>query len=282
MIVNMSLKIFLLGQFKLSAHTKLIALPSRPAQSLLAYLVLNTGVTQRREKLAGLLWPEATESNARAYLRQALWRIRKSLESASLSADDYLIINDLDITFNDQASYWCDVDGFLAPAENQPVTAIIEQVRLYQGDLLPGFYDEWILLERDRLQAILHQKMNMLLNGLLRKQKWEEVLSWGEEWIRIGYAPEPAYRAIMQAYTGLGDMGMVCATYQRCVEALDRDLGLEPSPETKVLYAGICQGEREDIDTYASTPAGMQRRGRGRGTQLRYLWNCIRPATALQ
>ena len=68
----MGLRIFLLGQFKLQTNDITIELPSRPAQSLLAYLVLNAGVTHRREKLASLLWPEATETNARSYLRQAL------------------------------------------------------------------------------------------------------------------------------------------------------------------------------------------------------------------
>ena len=83
----MSLKIYLLGQFKLQNSDQLFELPSRPAQSLLAYLVLNAGVTHRREKLASLIWPDANETNARSYLRQALWRIGKSLENASLSRE---------------------------------------------------------------------------------------------------------------------------------------------------------------------------------------------------
>jgi DNA-binding SARP family transcriptional activator len=83
----MSLEIYLLGQFKLQINDLPIELPSRPAQSLLAYLALNAGVTQRREKLACLLWPEASESNARGYLRQALWRIRKTLESGELEGE---------------------------------------------------------------------------------------------------------------------------------------------------------------------------------------------------
>ena len=64
----MSLRIYLLGQFNLQANDRSLDLPSRPAQSLLAYLALNAGISQRREKLAGLLWPEASDSNARGYL----------------------------------------------------------------------------------------------------------------------------------------------------------------------------------------------------------------------
>jgi DNA-binding SARP family transcriptional activator len=110
---DMTLKIFLLGQFKLQANELLFELPSRPAQSLLAYLALNAGVTQRREKLAYLFWPEASETNARSYLRQALWRIRKSLESGSLAWENYLKLSDIDIYFDETAEYWLDADFIL-------------------------------------------------------------------------------------------------------------------------------------------------------------------------
>ncbi len=247
----MSLKIYLLGQFKLQANDLAIELPSRSAQSTLAYLALNAGVTQRREKLAGLLWPEATETNARSYLRQALWRIRKSLENGSLSWEDYLQISDISVTFDDQSEYWLDADILLQSAEAGTVEEIIEIISLYRGELLPGFYDEWVVLERDRLQAAYHQNMNLLLEGLIQTGRWDDALKWSEQWIGLGYSPEPAYRALMSAYAGLGDQGMISATYQRCVESLNRDLGLEPSPETQRLYEQVLRGE---LDGFVSPP----------------------------
>jgi DNA-binding SARP family transcriptional activator len=77
--VVIMLEVRLLGQFSLKVGDKTVDLPSRPAQSLLAYLLLQAGTAQRREKLAGLFWPDATETNARSNLRHALWRIRKVL-----------------------------------------------------------------------------------------------------------------------------------------------------------------------------------------------------------
>ena len=257
----MSFKIYLLGQFKLQANNLQIELPSRPAQSLLAYLALNAGVTHRREKLADLLWPEATETNARRYLRQALWRIRKSLENGSLNCGEYLHISDISVAFDDQSDYWLDSDFLLETAEARPVEELIEIVNLYRGELLPGFYDEWIVLERERLQAAYHQKMNLLLESLIQTRQWGEALTWGEQWIRLGYSPEPAYRALMSAHAGLGDQGMVSATYQRCVESLDRELGLEPSPETQQLYGQIRRGDLEDfisIPTHGEELTGQQ------------------------
>jgi len=245
----MSFKIYLLGQFKLLTNDLPIELPSRPAQSLLAYLVLNAGVTHRREKLASLFWPDATETNARSYLRQALWRIRKSLLNGSLSWEDYLQISDISVSFDNHSDYWLDADLLLESSEAQPLEEMIEIVRLYRGELLPGFYDEWIALERDHLQTAYHQKMNLLLESLIQTGQWDETLKWGEQWIRLGYSPEPAFRALMRAHAGLGDQAMVSATYQRCVESLNRELSLEPSPETQQLFEQLVRGELQDVDS---------------------------------
>jgi DNA-binding SARP family transcriptional activator/predicted ATPase len=238
----MSLRIFLLGQFALRAGDQPLTLSSRPAQSLLAYLALNAGVTQRREKLAGLLWPEATESNARSYLRQALWRARKSLTSGALDGDAYLQSNDIEVVFNRHADYWLDAELLLQRSPQWAADELMAILRLYQGELLPGFYDEWVELERDRLRAAFQQKMHLLLDRLSAGRRWDEVLTWGERWIRLGHSPEPAYRALMAAYGGLGDQGMIDATYQRCVEALRRDLDVGPSPETEQLANQLRHG----------------------------------------
>ena len=252
----MSLRIHLLGQFNLQANDLPLELPSRPAQSLLAYLALNAGIAQRREKLASLLWPEAAESNARSYLRQALWRIRKSLTGASLDWQEYLQINDITVAFDGQSDYWLDAAVLLEPADARPTEEIISIVRLYRGELLPGFYDEWVVLERDRLQAAYQQKMNLLLERLVEAGRWDDVVQWSEQWIRLGHAPEPAYRALLRAHAGLGNQGMIGATYQRCIDTLERELDVEPSPETQRLYERIRRQELGDMDTSTTLITG--------------------------
>lgn len=112
----MSLKIYRLGKFNLQADDHPIELLSRPAQSLVAYLVLDAGVAHRREELASLLWPETAESNARSYLQQALRRIRKSFSSGFLNWEDYLQIDDISVCFKLDADYWLDVNLFVNPA----------------------------------------------------------------------------------------------------------------------------------------------------------------------
>jgi DNA-binding SARP family transcriptional activator/predicted ATPase len=245
----MSLKVYLLGQFKLQANDQSFNLTSRPAQSLMAYLVLHPGVEHRRETLAALIWPDTMDSNARSYLRQALWRIRKSFSGTSLSWEDFFQINDLSVNFRVDSDYWLDVDQLVNPALDIKEDELIEIVSCYKGELLPGFYDEWIVLERDRINAAYHQKMSSLLERLLETGQWGEVVNWSEKWILIGSSPEPAYRALMRAYANLGNQTMVVATYQRCVEALSRDLDLDPSPETKQLFEQLRDIEKKSQDT---------------------------------
>src|SRR5687767_15545316 len=77
------LEIRFIGTFDIKCDGKPVIISSRAAQCLFAYLILNAGTSYRREKLAGMFWPDATEEKARAYLRHELWRIRKALSVRS-------------------------------------------------------------------------------------------------------------------------------------------------------------------------------------------------------
>jgi WD40 repeat protein/serine/threonine protein kinase/DNA-binding SARP family transcriptional activator len=238
------LEIRLLGQFNIEIDGKPIEIPSRPAQSLLAYLVLNSGTAQRREKLAGMFWPDAAEANARSNLRHALWRIRKVLGTNPQTGQDYLNADDLTITFETHDECWIDTTILEQKSgESGSTDALMEVLSMYRGELLPGFYDEWVVLERERLQAIFERKMQTLLERLLEARRWPETLEWGERWIAQGHTPEPAYRALMMAHSGLGDRSSMVAVYHRCVDALRQELGVEPSEQTRELYERLFKGD---------------------------------------
>ncbi len=235
----------MLGQFKLEYKSKLLELPSRPAQSLFAYLALNPDISHRREKLAGMLWPDSDEENARGYLRQAIWRIRKTFENASLDPEDYLEISRISIRLKGDSNFTLDTAYLDKPDDQRSRDRLLEAVSAYQGELLPGFYDEWIGIERDRYQVIFHKKMGWLIEGLVQDELWDQVLEWAEHWIRHTYASEPAFMAMMRAFAALGNPAMLRTTYERCVEAFNRDLGMEPSNEVQQLFDRLTQQEFE-------------------------------------
>jgi WD40 repeat protein/DNA-binding SARP family transcriptional activator len=243
------LEVRLLGQFELRIDGMVQVLPSRPAQSLLAYLVLHAGIPQRRERLAGLLWPDRSDVSARRNLRTALWQIRKALGEEKAAAGGYILADGITTTFNQDSAYWLDASALEGAAEaGRTSTALIEIVSLYRGELLPGFYDDWVVLERDRLEAVFEAGMVRLLGLLLAEERWSDVLAWSGRWIAFGRAPEPAYRALMAAHAGLRDLPSVARVYNRCQEALREELGVEPSAETAALYEALIRGE---------SPAGL-------------------------
>lgn len=247
-------EIRLLGQFSLTIDGHAIELPSRRAQSLLSYLALTAGVAHRREKLAGMFWPDSTDANARNYLRQALWRIRRSFDLYSISSQSYLKTDDLVISFRKDSAYWLDADALLERKVDEAwsVRELTDLVSLYYGELLPGFYDEWTVLERDRICASFEYKMRLLLGLLVGEQRWRDVPEWAEYWIAFGTVPEPAYQALMVAYAEMRDLRSVRNVYSRYVEAMDQELGLESSVELQAQYEQLVKGNKPTSRTSSS------------------------------
>ncbi|HEY45427.1 MAG TPA: AAA family ATPase [Anaerolineae bacterium] len=242
------LEVRLLGQFEVLLNGNPVEIASRPAQSLLAYLILNTGSLHRREKLAGLLWPISSEQSARVNLRQSLWRIRKAIPPEAENEATYLLADNFAIGFNSALPHW--VDAFVLDQkqpEDWSSKELIECVRVYQGELLPGFYEDWVVLERERLRAAFENKMHLLMDQLVQERQWRDVLDWGERWIAHGEAPEPAYRALMIAYHQLGDTSKMIASYQRCRDTLQAVLGVEPSTQTEELLAHLKEDQAEIV-----------------------------------
>jgi DNA-binding SARP family transcriptional activator/predicted ATPase len=238
------LEIRLFGKFELKKGAKTLELPSRKAQSLLAYLLLNQGVYHRREKIAGLLWPDSEETKARNQLRYALWQLRK------VFGDQYFESDKISIAINPQADFWVDVSQI--DIEN-PQSISIEEIQkvlsVYKGELLPGFYEDWILLERDRFQALYDDRVQLLLERLAEDGRWREVLKWSENWIALGGSPEPAFRMLIVTHAQLGDISSAAKAYQRCTNILKEQLGVEPSEETQKIYQIVTSGEKFELPT---------------------------------
>ncbi len=219
----MVLQVRLLGQFDVRRDDAPVVIPSRAAQSLLAYLILTAGTLHRREQLAGLLWPDTTEENARSNLRHELWRLRSTLNRtrARRGASSYLVVDEISIAFDTSSDYWLDVARLSQPLSDQiSVEELVETLSLYRGELLPGWYDDWVVLERQRLGAIFEQKMDRLLELLVKAECWQEALDWGERWIALGQTPEPAYRGLIVAHHALDNISQMALAYRRCKQAM--------------------------------------------------------------
>ena len=226
------LEVKLFGKFDIRFNGKPVVISSRAGQSLFAYLILTAGTQHRREKLAGMFWPDVPEEKARAYLRHEVWRIRKALFQTSTV--DYLVTDNLTIGFNLSSARWLDVAGLKNSSNVSSTEELIQALSSYQGELLSGFYEDWIVYEREHLQMLFEQKIACVLEQLEQEKRWDDILEWAERWISLNATAEDAYRALMVAYDALGDRAKLTSTYERCRQAL-RQLDLEPSEETRAL-----------------------------------------------
>ena len=182
------LQIRVLGQFDVRLDGKRVTISSRAGQSLFAYLALTAGTSHRRERLAGIFWPDTSDENARKYLRQELWRIRRALSAQPTEEAEYLLADELTLRFNLDADYWLDAAVLEKP--DRDTQSLISGVSLYQGELLPGFYEDWILIERERLQSLFETKIGQLIEQLVEAERWVAVQEQCERWLALGSAPE--------------------------------------------------------------------------------------------
>ncbi len=235
------LQVRLLGQFDVRANGKRIVIHSRKAQALFAYLALTVGQTHRRERVLGILWAELSEAEARHHLRQELWRIRQALTEHNLNADEIILADEFTCAMNGEAELWLDTREFERElSENQSLADLITKASLYRGELLPGFYEDWIAPERERFNALFEATMCDLLNQLVEAEHWHSVIEWAENWIALSQSPEPAFCALMLAYRALHDPSKIFVTFARCRTAL-QEFGVTPSDETTALYTRLVE-----------------------------------------
>jgi predicted ATPase len=118
--------------------------PRRKVAALLAVLALRPRQVHSREEVAGALWPDAPGEEARHSLRQTLSLLRRYLGGAPFVLADAQTL---------RLSPGCVTD--VAEFEAAVRTGDTERARrLWRGELLPGFYDEWAQAERERLEAL--------------------------------------------------------------------------------------------------------------------------------
>ncbi len=216
------------------------------AQSLLAYLVTRRDRAQGRDHLAELFWGDRPERNARRSLTTALWQIRRCLPN-----DAYLLTTTTGVQFNSQCPFWLDIAEFekLVSAAPDPadrpaahIAALQDAVEIYRGSFLEGFYDDWVLTERYRLENLYHDALAQLIAAREALGEHEAALAAALRLVEYDPLREDAHRAAMRAYCRLGQRHAALAQYGRCQQVMQAELGAEPMAETVALRQAILEG----------------------------------------
>ncbi|MEW6371130.1 MAG: BTAD domain-containing putative transcriptional regulator [Pseudomonadota bacterium] len=243
------------------------ALHARRACELLSYLVLHRDHPQRREALAGQLWTEASPAQAAKYLRQALWQLQAALRPVLDGAAVHVLEVDPEwVQLNSCEELQADVIGFEAAArgcQGVPGAGLDEEARrrlesavaLYRGDLLEGWYQDWCLFERERLQNDFLDILEKLVCACESRRENELGLVHARRILAFDPAREQVHRHVMRLQQQAGNRTGALRAFQRCEHVLREELGVAPSLQTRSLYEAIRDGRAMSLEAPADTGA---------------------------
>jgi DNA-binding SARP family transcriptional activator/tetratricopeptide (TPR) repeat protein len=241
----------LLGTMDLRVgRRQLPPLDSARAESLLAYLLLHRDAPQPRQRVAFLLWPDSTERQAQTNLRKVLHTLRRALPDA----DRLIDIGPRTLQWRAEAPAWLDVEQFeRALADGR----LEEAVETYAGELLEGRYDEWLADERERLAGLHLEALERLSRRHEQNGRWPEAIRCVERLVSHDPLREESHRLLMRLCHASGDRARAVRAYHACATTLERELGIEPSPETREVYESLVAPAQAAAGAPEAGPASL-------------------------
>lgn len=200
-----------------------------------------------RDLLCALFWPDATTDVAQANLSRLVYLLKQALP------DPELLLRREEQIGLDPERTWADTRA-LAEVLDRPLAepdALRAAVALYRGPFLDGFscpdaaeFDLWITRQRHAWE----QRYLALLGRLLDLEEQQGDLAaavrWARRCLEIDELAEPVHRRLILLYAALDDREAAARQFERCVVALERELGVAPLPETRAAYEAALSGRR--------------------------------------
>ena len=234
------LTVRLLGNFRLSHGDQPLAVRTTPRlEALLVYLILHRDMPQSRKHVAFLFWPDTSEKQAQANLRNLWHRLRRALPDAH----HFLIADETTLQWR-SGGCWVDVTEFethlrgagsAADADEQ-VWHLEQAVALYGGDLLPSCYSDWLLAERERLAQAYDRALEQLTSLHESRGDYRQAIAYAQALLRHDPLREPTYTRLMRLHVLDDNRAAALHVYHTCATVLRRELDVAPGSPTRKLY----------------------------------------------
>ncbi|HKJ68169.1 MAG TPA: BTAD domain-containing putative transcriptional regulator [bacterium] len=264
--------ISLFGKFEMQyAGHQVVELGGRKVRELLCYLLLHRERPHPREKLASILWADqCTTTQSKAYLRKILWKLQNALASYDGLNEFGLIKTERQWVELNTADFWLDLDIFErtytnvkdipgSNLEDQEVRQVEKAIQLHEGELLENWYQEWCLLERERVNNMYLLMLDKLMEYCETCRMCETGLEYGTWSLQIDRARESTHQHLMRLYHLAGDRTQALRQYEECRVALQDELGVEPSEPTTILYEQI-KSDHSQVPSFVQSPVVTQSR----------------------
>lgn len=215
--------------------------PTATARHLFFYLLSHPPRT--RDQIGADLWPDLRQSRLPGTFHNTKYRMQQALGVNPVAYEDglYSLREDLDI--------WYDVAEFerlLERARRSPRPKRIRYLRravsLYRGDFLEGCYADWCIARREALRRQFLEATAELAEEWLQRGRFDDAIALLRRGLEVDNLREDFHRGLMRAYASKGQIDEAIAQYRRCAQILDRELSVEPAPETEELFRAIREG----------------------------------------
>ena len=242
--VTTDFKIFLLGAPRVEWGERTLAIKRRNVRGLLYRLASNLEFVPRAS-LCLLFWPDESDANARRNLTHLLTHLRLELPERKM------LLTTEDMVGLDAQGVWCDEVAFrhLAQGDQREKVDLRQAVELYRESFLTGFslpnsseFEHWASLERSSLESIYLRALESLIDRELIEQNYEQAIGDTVRYLQTDDLVEEMHRKLMVLYATVGDRNAALRQYERCVSALERELGVSPLPDTRAIYQLLMDG----------------------------------------
>lgn len=226
---NHRLQLRLLGGFRLEQDGRVLPIP-HSARRIVAFL----GIRGRcdRTEIAGTLWPDMPEAKALASLRTALWRLRRLTAARVVSGQEVLATAgtvDVDVqAFAASVRQIMDTRDGRAGGSPAPILPLV-------GELLPGWYEDWVLFERERMRQLQMHALEAVAERLTAAGRFAEAIDAALAAVRLEPLRESATRALIVAHLGENNLVEAVRCFESFRDSLATELGVQPSPELEQL-----------------------------------------------
>lgn len=208
---------------------------------LLAYLILSFDRPQSRKQIAFDFWPDSTEKQALSNFRKLLHDLRVSLPQI----DRYLNITSTSIQWTDDLPFCSDVRDFEQAALGQTLHELRKAEQLYKGELLPGFYDEWLGAKRELLAQTYLNVLDKIIAILIGQREYSAALLYANKLLASNHSREETYRTLMRLHALNKDKASIVQAYRQLHKVLQEEFGIGPTEETSQLLEALIQNSTE-------------------------------------
>jgi DNA-binding SARP family transcriptional activator len=231
------LEVKVLGTFRFWAQGHALPAVRGGSQRLLALLGLRDRALTRAS-VAGTLWPESSEEHAYSSLRSALGRLTRMTRHA-------VVVTPLDLCLADEVTVDVRQSRGLAHRLLDPATLETEPdlgseaVTALSIDVLPDWYDDWVLVEAEEWRQLRLHALEALADRLLVTGRFGEAGGAALAAVRAEPLRESARAMLIRVHLAEGNQSEALGEFGRYRTLLQGELGLDPTPSLSDLIADL-------------------------------------------